>query len=111
MITDNEVRALSLGLMLIVVGLFYLFGIIPAAAQGYGGGFGVYGPYGRPDRGPEAYDLPCNARYNPDCGRFSWEGPRARRWRYEQHPMMPDAPRGRRGDPYEGPIEPWYWSR
>jgi len=109
MMTDNEVRTLSLGLMLIVVGLFYLVGIIPAAAQGWG----IYGPYGRPPRGQGAFDLPCNPRYNPECGRFSWEGPRARRWRYEEHPMMPDAPRGRPGDPYEGPrsTEPWDWNR
>lgn len=99
--TDNEVRFLSLGLMLIIVGLLYLFDIVPAAAQ-YGG-WGIYGPYGRPP--PGAYDLPCNPRFNPECGRFSWEGPRARRWRYEERPMMPDAPRGP-GYPYEGPPPP-----
>jgi len=67
----------------------------------YGGGFGPYGPYGRPP--PGAYDLPpCNPRYNPECGRFNWEGPRARDWRRERYPMMPDAPRGP-GYPYEGP--------
>jgi len=98
-------RILSLGLLLVVVGLLYLFDVIPAAAQ-YGGGFGPYGPYGRP--GPDAYDLPpCNPYHNPDCGRFQWEGPRARRWRQERYPMMPDAPRGP-GRPYEGPrYEPY----
>jgi hypothetical protein len=56
-----------------------------------------------PDRRPERYDLPpCNPYYNPDCGRFGWEGPRARQWRHERYPMMPDAPRGP-GYPYEGP--------
>jgi len=66
------------------------------------GGFGPYGPYGRP--APDAYDLPpCNPYYNPNCGRFREEGPRARQFRCEQYPMMPDCPRGRRGDPYEGP--------
>lgn len=55
---------------------------------------------------PGAYDLPCNPRFNPDCGRFNWEGPRARRWRWEEHPMMPDAPRGPRY-PYEGPPPRW----
>lgn len=88
MITDNELRALSLGLMLIIVGLFYLLGIIPAAAQP---GI-IYGPYGPPGR--DAYRQPgCNAYYNPDCGRFGWEGPRARQYRWREHPMMPDAPR------------------
>lgn len=53
--TDNEVRMLSLGLLLIVFGLFYLFGILPAAAQ-YGPNWGIYGPYGRPP--PGAYDYP-----------------------------------------------------
>jgi hypothetical protein len=71
---------------------------------------GIYVQYGGPpmwDQGPnrrhDRYDLPpCNAYYNPNCGRFDWEGPRARRWRWENHPMMPDAPRGP-GYPYEGP--------
>jgi hypothetical protein len=79
---------------------FVLFAGIYVPAQ-YGG-WGIYGPYGRPPEG--AYDLPpCNPRFNPDCGRFSWEGPRARQWRWENHPMMPDAPRGYPGAPYEGP--------
>ena len=98
---DNDVRLIALGLMLILVGLLYFFDIIPAAAQGYGGprmwGF----------ERPEAYEAPpCNPRYNPECGRFGWEGPRSRSWRYERHPMMPDAPRGR-GYPYEGPRYQW----
>ncbi|SRR6266404_7683119 len=70
----------------------------PALAQ-YGG-WGIYGPNGRPP--PGAYEAPpCNPYYNPDCGRFSWEGPRSRAWRCQEHPMMPDCPRGP-GAPYEG---------
>lgn len=55
--SDNEARALGLGLILIVMGLLSLFdiGIFPAQAQ-YGGGWGIYGPYGRPP--PGAYDYP-----------------------------------------------------
>jgi hypothetical protein len=100
-ITDNDIRLLALGCLLVLVGLLYFFNIIPAAAQGYGGPR-MWG-YER----PEAYEAPpCNARYNPECGRFGWEGPRSRQWRYERHPMMPDAPRGR-GYPYEGPRYQW----
>ncbi len=61
---DNDVRLLALGLMLILVGFAYLFDIVPAAAQ-YGGGYGIYGPYGRPP--PGAYDYP--PRYVPPIPR------------------------------------------
>lgn len=70
---DNEVRALSLGLMLIVVGLFYLFGTIPAAAQ-----------YGGPpmwDRNPERWGpqererrLPPPRPYGPQMGPCIYHG-------------------------------------
>lgn len=87
--------------------LAFLFLVMhaPAYAQ-YG--FGPYGPYGRPPEG--AYDLPpCNPYYNRDCGRFRWEGPRAKDMRCRDNPMMPDCPRGR-GAPYEGPpgARPFY---
>lgn len=68
--TDNEVRGLSLGLLLVLVGLAYLFGIMPANAQ-YGGGWGVYGPYGRPP--PGAYDYPRG--YYPPIPRPRRYGP------------------------------------
>ena len=100
---DNDVRLLALGLMLILVGLAYFFDIVPAAAQ-YSGQTGqivqrdgtnwpvLPAQYGGPRmwgfERPEAYEAPpCNPRYNPDCGRFGWEGPRSRSWRYERHPM------------------------
>lgn len=67
---DNDVRLLALGLMLILVGLAYFFNVIPAAAQ-YGGGFGIYGPYGRPRDG--AYDYP--RRYIPPIERPRRWGP------------------------------------
>lgn len=99
---DQDVVFLSLGLMLIIVGTLYLFGIIPAAAQGWYGGPPMYDQ--GPSRDPYRYEEPpCHPLHNPDCGRFSWEGPRSRAFRYERHPMAPDAPRGYPGAPYEGP--------
>ena len=81
------------------IAFLFLIMHAPAYAQ-YPGGFGPYGPYGKPPEG--SYDLPpCNPRYNPECGRFRWEGPRSKQFRCEEHPMMPDCPRGP-GAPYEG---------
>lgn len=74
----------------------------------YPGGWGVYGPYGRPPEG--AYDLPpCNPYYNRDCGRFREEGPRSRAMRCAEHPMMPDCPRYGGRDPWEGPGTPPFY--
>jgi len=55
-----------------------------------------YGPPMWPQMPPRgAYDAPpCNPYYNPDCGRFRWEGPRSREWRCQEHPFGQDCPRG-----------------
>lgn len=79
---DTDVRMLWLGLLLIAAGLLYAFGIVPASAQ-YGGGWGIYGPYGRPPEGaygpprlPRPRPAPWGPQMEPCIYRGDCRGPR-----------------------------------